>query len=69
MWHRKGFKLLESLATKNNLSEAAVDELLGMLSNLCTFLVQSICNASYCIYDYYILLHIITCNDIFIITY
>ena len=33
-----------SFATKNNLSEAAVDELLGMLSNV------SNCNSKQCVY-------------------
>ena len=42
-----------SFATTNNLSEAAVDELLGMQSNLCTFLDLSMLNC-------YIFLRIIT---------
>ena len=32
---------------QNNLSEAAVNELLGMLSNLCTFLVRRMRKADY----------------------
>ena len=55
-----------SFATKNNLSEVAVDELLGMLSNECTFLDLSMLNCyvllriiTYYTY-YYVLLHIIT---------
>ena len=36
-----------SFSTKNNLSEAAVNELLGILSNLCTFLVWSMSKLLY----------------------
>ena len=45
-----------SFSTKNNLSEAAVNEVLGILSKVCTFLVLIRCKF---ITYYYVLLHVI----------
>ena len=51
MWCQTGFKHLEL-----NWQEVAINELLGILINICTFLVLRICTANYvllCITVYY----------------